>query len=188
MPSLPRFFELVIQPALEPELKGDLNQTRVVHGRVHDSELLCVYVRIRQAKLRVIKQIEKFGAEIQLHPIPIGQLEMLDQRKIGVYEIRPVDGSPIRIPEFTCCGWRETGSIKPFAQRVMARLARASLIRAIGSRSILLEIDTRFVVAVDYENREAREHSLDYVDLPISKNRVHGTVPFATKPLPLAER
>ncbi len=56
-----------------------------------------------QRKLRMIENIEEFGAELEIQPL--GQLRILRQRKINIPKAGAVDCVATKIPEIACgCG------------------------------------------------------------------------------------
>jgi hypothetical protein len=62
---------------LEIQLQPKLHQPRIVHRRVHRAEAGCVEIADRLTELRVVKQVEEFRPEMQVHILP-RQPELLD--------------------------------------------------------------------------------------------------------------
>src|SRR4029077_20473430 len=81
----------------------------------------------------------------------------------------------------------ETRSIEPFAQGVLARLGAASLVRAVETVSVVLEVDSRLAEAIHYANPESGGGLFDYRQLPIPQNRVGCAVPGTAESLALTE-
>ena len=78
---------------LKIKLQGKLNQPRIVDGRVNQPKRSdrTGAVCIRQPKLGVVEEIEKLSSKIHSHAFAVGQDEVLDCRKISIYEVRAVD-------------------------------------------------------------------------------------------------
>ena len=53
-----------------------------------------------QRKLRMIENVEEFGAKLKIQPL--GQLRVLRQRKINIPKAGAVDGVATKIPEIAC--------------------------------------------------------------------------------------
>src|SRR5271168_4017021 len=73
--------------SLEGELERELDQSRVVHGGGHGAKKWGVEVGNGSPELGVIEEVEKFGAEVQIHILP-GEFESLDDGEVRIHEIR----------------------------------------------------------------------------------------------------
>src|ERR1700685_2563397 len=198
-------------PTLEPQLKRKLDRTGIIYrliNRLTDHPetagridvLLSSTGDARQEEMRVVEEIEELRSEIQSHALP-GQREMFNQRKISVHKPRSVDGGAGSIPKFASGCFFECTRIKPIGKRVNLSWRSASrvgcnwprlvgitdFVRALQNYPVVEEEDTRFVGAIDHEQREAGLGPFDDIHLPISQHRIGSSVPVATKVFALAK-
>ena len=86
------------ESALERKFQPELNNARIVHGRVHGSKARRIDVVDRQAELGVVPQVEELRPEVQAHILP-RQGELLDDGEVRVHEVWTIDGHARSIPE-----------------------------------------------------------------------------------------
>src|SRR5579863_4336690 len=101
-------------PPLERQLQPELNQSGIIHCRVHRAKTRSGDVIYRQTELRVIEQIEELRAEAQSSAFP-WQIDLLDGRKICVHEARTENRHAGCISEFPCGRWCEGARIERVA-------------------------------------------------------------------------
>src|SRR5258708_27916663 len=104
---------------LERQLETELHETRVVHRGSDRAKRRGVEIRHKKAaggvggrKLRMVEEVEEFRPEIQAHVFP-RQGELLDNRKVGIDEVRSRQRRARRISEFASCRCRACARIKP---------------------------------------------------------------------------
>ena len=98
--------------ALKIELQPELDDTWIVDGRRYTTELRRrVQVVGREAKLRVVKQVEKLHPEIEAGAFP-RQCKALDHRKVGIDEVGAGKRSSGGIADFTGRSGRKRARIK----------------------------------------------------------------------------
>src|SRR6266567_7269531 len=114
-----------VRICLESQLQSELDQSRVIDCVVDDSEstrsidvLLATAPRSAHIELRVIEQVEELRPELQSHPFPERQREVLDDREIRVYETRSINRGPGSRAEFSGGRLRERTGIEPILNRV----------------------------------------------------------------------
>jgi len=192
---------------LELKLERELNQARVVHGVVDHSETGGrVYVHFSgacgtcQVVLRMIEEIEKLRPELQIHPLPERQRNVLDQGEVCIYETRTVNRRANTGAEFSGRGESERAWVEPILNCVnLCGTARLSalvpalvgvthLVRTREVISVVGKIHSRTLTAVDHVQRESRRGPFDQIDLPMPQRGINRTVPIATPMLALAER
>lgn len=70
---------------LEVELQGQLQFARIINRRVDYPEIAISHRHVRSLKLRMIKDIEGFGAKLETYTlIALGQVEIFEQRYVHV--------------------------------------------------------------------------------------------------------
>src|SRR5271168_505799 len=95
-----------VRRGLERQLQSELDEARVVYGRIDRAKTASVDVAEWLTELSVVEEVEEFRPEIQTHIFP-RQLELFDHGEIGVHEIRTVDGNTTGVAEFTRSGMHE---------------------------------------------------------------------------------
>ena len=68
--------------------------------------------------MRVVKEIEELGPELQIHSLADRQWKVLDYREIGVYITRTVDGCAVGVSQFSGGRFLESTGIEPIGNRV----------------------------------------------------------------------
>src|SRR5579864_7155964 len=176
--------------SLERKLQAELDETRVVNRRLNRPEGRSGKILDRHPELGVVKEIEKFRAEIQSHVFP-WQRELFDDREVRVHEIRTEDRNSVRVAEFTRRGLRKAGHVQELRLGLIRiRIATGNLVWALEGVAVAARVegDARRIVVVDQREREARCDFLNYVQLPAAEKRVRHVVPIAPKLLASAER
>ena len=69
-------------------------------------------------EMRMIKEIEELGPELQIHSLADRQWKVLDYREIGVYITRTVDGCAVGVSQFSGGRFLESTGIEPIGNRV----------------------------------------------------------------------
>src|SRR5215472_4324181 len=189
--------------ALKRQLEPELHEPRVVHGGADRTEASASEVRrgqaagaVRRRKLGVVEEVEEFRAEVQPHILP-RQLELLNEREVGVDEVRADDGRAVGVAEFAD-GWRaETRCVEPLRHRVRTGVGIAAFNRvgAIEVSDVAVQQGGGYEthtgpgwawyrtrkdcegVAIDDGDGEARSDVFDDGDLPIAQHIVDGTAP-----------
>src|ERR1700688_3007748 len=161
----------VASGALKSELQAELNETRIVYSRVDRAEADCVDIANRLTELRVVKEVEKFRSEIQAHILP-RQLELLDQREVGVEEIRTVDAYTAGVAKLTVCRLGKTGRVyELYLGLVGGGVAASHLVWTVEVVAIAagVEGDLGIVQAVDQGVGKAGSNFLDQRQLPAAQ-------------------
>ena len=99
--------------ALKIELQPELDEARIVDCRRYTPELRRrIQIVGREAKLRVVKQVEKLHPEIEASAFP-RQRKAFDHRKVGIHEVG--------------AGKRSSGGIADFTRRSGRKRARIEI-------------------------------------------------------------
>src|SRR5215471_3444917 len=174
----------------ESELQPELDEARVVHGRVHLAEARSAYVVDRHAELRMIEEVEEFRAEGDSHVLP-RQSELLDHREVCVYKVGAIDGKPRSISEMAdgmskACGV-DVLQFRPMIRNVF--VAARSLIRTVPIVAVaaVVEEDPRSVGAVNQRKCKAGGDFFNHSQLPAAQQRVGYAVPVVAPLLAFAK-
>src|SRR5438270_13937087 len=103
----------------------------------------------------MVEKVEELSPEIHRHALAIGQQEMLDQGQIRIDEVRSVQRSTIRVPQFSARRAGEALGVEKLGERPTAA-RRAELVGTVEIVSVVGEIHAGTTVAVDEEHWESR--------------------------------
>jgi hypothetical protein len=126
---------------LERKLESELDETGVVHSRVHRAKTQRTNVINWRTELRVIEKVEELRPEIQAHVFP-RQREFFDYGEVGIDEIRTVDGNTGSVAKFTQCGLRKTGFVNVLELGLIGvGVAAGNLVRTLKSVAVATRVE-----------------------------------------------
>ena len=143
------------QLALKTQLKGKLNQTRIVYRGCDYPEISGrVSIIPGQSKLRMIEQIEELSPEIQIRTLTKGQRYAFDDREIRIDKVGSVDGCARSTPKFARSGVGEALRVKPLIQSGAGGLGATGLVRTVQVVSVVRQVYAGTVVAGNEKHRK----------------------------------